>query len=113
MAMMMDAGKSRSPARVLRRLVGAAVAAVLLRRTFSPTKWYALCFSFRSVLPWRRHMGLTRVAVPCRAGDGLCVWQQDGGADGDGADEAAAEPAGGAGAPDAPRHRRAIARPPG
>jgi hypothetical protein len=58
-------------------------------------------------------MGLTRVAVPCRAGDGLCVWQQDGGADGDGADEAAAEPAGGAGAPDAPRHRRAIARPPG
>jgi hypothetical protein len=37
-------------------------------------------------------MGLTRVAVPCRAGVGLCVWQQDGGADGDGPDEAAAEP---------------------
>ncbi|GJM99430.1 hypothetical protein PR202_ga16526 [Eleusine coracana subsp. coracana] len=38
MAMMMDAGESRSPARALRRLAGAAVAAVLLRRTFSPSK---------------------------------------------------------------------------
>jgi hypothetical protein len=42
-----------------------------------------------------------------------CIWQQDGGADGDGPDEAAAEPAGGAGAPDAPRRRRAPPRPPG
>lgn len=39
--------------------------------------------------------------------------QQDGGEDGSGEDEAAAEPAGGAGAPDAARHRRATPRPPG
>ncbi|TVU10261.1 hypothetical protein EJB05_43782, partial [Eragrostis curvula] len=38
MAMMMDAGESRSPARALRRLAGAAVAAVLLRRSFSASK---------------------------------------------------------------------------
>ncbi|KAL6655114.1 hypothetical protein ACP70R_005940 [Stipagrostis hirtigluma subsp. patula] len=38
MAMMMDAGESRSPARALRRLAGAAVAAVMLRRTFSASK---------------------------------------------------------------------------
>ncbi|XP_062198550.1 uncharacterized protein LOC133901265 [Phragmites australis] len=38
MAMMMDTGESKSPARALRRLAGAAVAAVLLRRTFSASK---------------------------------------------------------------------------
>ncbi|CAN6205152.1 unnamed protein product [Urochloa humidicola] len=37
-AMMMTAGESRSPARALRRLAGAAVAAVLLRRSFSASK---------------------------------------------------------------------------
>ena len=41
-AMMMTAGESKSPARALRRLAGAAVAAVLLRRTFSASKWYAV-----------------------------------------------------------------------
>lgn len=40
----------------------------------------------------------------------MFLWQQDGGADGHGADEAAAEPEGGAGAPDAPRHRGAPPR---
>jgi hypothetical protein len=39
-AMMMATSESKSPARVLRRLAGAAVAAVLLRRTFSASKWY-------------------------------------------------------------------------
>ncbi|KAL6601636.1 hypothetical protein ACP70R_044856 [Stipagrostis hirtigluma subsp. patula] len=38
MAMMMAADESRSPARALRRLAGAAVAAVMLRRTFSASK---------------------------------------------------------------------------
>ncbi|RLN35093.1 uncharacterized protein C2845_PM03G05290 [Panicum miliaceum] len=37
-AMMMTAGESRSPARALRRLAGAAVAAVLLRRSISASK---------------------------------------------------------------------------
>ncbi|KAF8759358.1 hypothetical protein HU200_010400 [Digitaria exilis] len=36
--MMMTAGESKSPARALRRLAGAAVAAVLLRRSFSASK---------------------------------------------------------------------------
>jgi hypothetical protein len=39
-AMMMATGDSKSPARALRRLAGAAVAAVLLRRSFSASKWY-------------------------------------------------------------------------
>jgi vacuolar protein sorting-associated protein IST1 len=47
-AMMMTAGESESPARALRRLAGAAVAAVLLRRTFSVSKWYAVSPSARS-----------------------------------------------------------------
>jgi hypothetical protein len=50
MAMMMDAGESKSPARALRRLAGAAVAAVLLRRNFSPSKWYALRLSLFLVI---------------------------------------------------------------
>lgn len=54
-AMMMATGDSKSPARALRRLAGAAVAAVLLRRSFSASKWYGVhvflravpfCFSF-------------------------------------------------------------------
>lgn len=49
-AMMMATSESKSPARVLRRLAGAAVAAVLLRRTFSASKWYGVHAFLRAVL---------------------------------------------------------------
>ena len=119
-AMMMTAGESKSPARALRRLAGAAVAAVLLRRTFSASKWYAVfpsrpCRCLLFSLPRRPLRGDGRRTGGSGLGGttdgwGPCLCQQDGGADGDGADEAAAEPAGGAGAADAPRHRRAPPR---
>ena len=67
---MMTAGESKSPARALRRLAGAAVAAVLLRRSFSASKWYATpsssapapLFAFLSLSPalsssWRQPTG--------------------------------------------------------
>jgi hypothetical protein len=65
-AMMMTAGESKSPARALRRLAGAAVAAVLLRRSFSASKWYAVSLRVRAVVcflspasssSWRRPTG--------------------------------------------------------
>lgn len=49
-AMMMATSESKSPARALRRLAGAAVAAVLLRRTFSASKWYGVHAFLRAVL---------------------------------------------------------------
>jgi hypothetical protein len=48
-AMMMATGDSKSPARALRRLAGAAVAAVLLRRSFSASKWYGVHVFLRAV----------------------------------------------------------------
>lgn len=49
-AMMIATSESKSPARALRRLAGAAVAAVLLRRTFSASKWYGVHAFLRAVL---------------------------------------------------------------
>nr|CAB3457769.1 unnamed protein product [Digitaria exilis] len=59
--MMMTAGESKSPARALRRLAGAAVAAVLLRRSFSASKWYAV--SLRPVPKTEARMAAARMKL--------------------------------------------------
>lgn len=83
----------------------------VLHKGFKPDKWSVHQIGFR-LLP--RRAGVRRVWEILTSALVL-LWfpQQDVAADGGGADQAAAEPQGGAGAPDAPRGRAAARGQPG